>query len=436
MDGAILRAPSPIPGHIARRGPRKRDRGRWRPSGPSRSSSPAPPRARCIGDRIIAHAGGLRWLTLGRGTSPAAGSGHFAGPTKDVVLAASLELAPDAELRIDSAFVGRGGVTADVALEAGSLAGFAFTLDSLYSTGRPDERSPARCRCRSSSTLCPRRGESSATAAYAEPGRPRTGRARELAVLGPGHAGPRARRLTATRSCSPVDGSRSRQAPPGSGRSSRCRRRRHGRAASRRRLARGSSGSTLRVRDRHLTPSGFGTEDAALVRVDGSPSSCRPGAACGTARYLGPGTARVSQLTLDGIGVTFGVPRVRLHGRGWLTTRTVMGKAVHGRARARPRRARRRDRRGHHDCGRHASRCSSISALRCRSPWQRPAQPSTASRGLFAMNMAPLVATGAVDGGWLDGPAGGTDAVILSLSRSPTRRRGSPSIGAGRLAPV
>ena len=148
VDGAILRPllpgttePDPqAAADIARRGPRKRDAAAGdRAARPGRvhrrrrSASVHDRRDRDHRQRRrppVADAGQ-------RGPPRRRHPADFAGlHLQDVVLElASLELAPDAELRIDSAFVGHGGVTADVALEgldlAGSLAGFAFTLDSL-----------------------------------------------------------------------------------------------------------------------------------------------------------------------------------------------------------------------------------------------------------------------------------------------------------------
>jgi hypothetical protein len=97
---------------------------------------------RCmLGDTgIIVSVGGIRWLTPGSEDLPAETPPDFTGLHLDDVTTelASLELAGNATLRLDYAFVGRGGVTAAAALEqldlAGSLAGFEFHLDAVRFT--------------------------------------------------------------------------------------------------------------------------------------------------------------------------------------------------------------------------------------------------------------------------------------------------------------
>ena len=86
---------------------------------------------------IIVSAGSIRWLTPGSEDLPAATPPDFTGIHLDDVTTelASLQLASNPALRLDYAFLGRGGVTAAAALEqiglAGSLFGFDFELDAL-----------------------------------------------------------------------------------------------------------------------------------------------------------------------------------------------------------------------------------------------------------------------------------------------------------------
>ncbi|MFI0446901.1 hypothetical protein [Actinomadura sp. 6N118] len=99
--------------------------------------TPALPRCMIGETGVIISAGGLRWLTPGSEELPAGTPADFTGLYLEDVTTelASVESADGAVLRLDYAFLGRGGVTAAAALEQlgldGSLTGFGFTLQTL-----------------------------------------------------------------------------------------------------------------------------------------------------------------------------------------------------------------------------------------------------------------------------------------------------------------
>ena len=382
----------------------------------------AVPRCMIGATGIIASAGGLRWLTPGSEGLPGGTPADFAGlHLQDVVLElASLELAPDAELRIDSAFVGRGGVTADVALEgldlAGSLAGFAFTLDSLDLTvvqngvtgsavagtlQVPFFEQPVDVAVSLS-------GDGGLHVSLA--GQGPDGLA-ELAVPGLGTLGLTGlgldvsdgdAQLLLSGRLEVTAGAPTLQWPIVALRDLGVDTAGHVTLAGGWLVLQEPLALDLYGFGIEITRVGFGTEEDGRrwFGVDGAVRLTELLPAGASARGLRvtwdpDRPAALPQLTLDGIGVTFGVPDAF-----GFTGEVALaddpngdGKLFTGRARARPRRARRRDRRGHHDRprrGRHV-RVRRISALRCRSPWQRRADLS-ASRAC-PMNMAPLVAT-------------------------------------------
>ena len=412
---------------------RERRRCGSRPSGPSRSTSPAPAAVpRCMIGETGDHRQRRRasaWLTPGSEDLPGGTPADFAGlHLQDVVLElASLELAPDAELRIDSAFVGRGGVTADVALEgldlAGSLAGFAFTLDSLDLTVVQNGVTGSAV----AGTLQVPFFEQPVDVAVSLSGD--GGLHVSLAGLGPdGLAGACGAGPWHARSDRP--------------RARRLRRRRALLLSGRLEVTAGAptlQWPIVALRDLGVDTAGHVTlaggwldlqEPLALDLYGFGMEITRVG--FGTEedgrRWFGvDGAMRLTELlpagaSARGLRVTLGpgppgalpAAHARRHRRlrSGCPTRSAStgevaladdpngdGEAVHGRARARPRRARRRDRRGHHDRPRRGGhvRVRAISASSVPIPMAATGTALYGLEGLFAMNMSPLVATGAVD---------------------------------------